>query len=50
MIECINTEVTLRGKFDDAQQEGPAQMAERWPARSTLAKGVQIFDSVSFET
>ncbi len=50
MIERIKTEVTLRGTFDDAQRTRLAQVAERCPVHKTLVKGVQIFDSVSFET
>ena len=49
MIERIETRVTLRGTFDDAQRARLAQVAERCPVHKTLANGVQIFDSVSFE-
>jgi uncharacterized membrane protein YphA (DoxX/SURF4 family) len=49
MIERIETRVTLRGTFDDAQRARLAQVAERCPVHKTLANGVQIFDSVPFE-
>ena len=49
MIERIKTKVTLKGSFDDAQEKRLAQVAERCPVHKTLVKGVQIFDSVSFE-
>ncbi len=49
MIERIKTKVTLKGTFDDAQRKRLAQVAERCPVHKTLSKGVQIFDSVSFE-
>lgn len=50
MIDRIKTEVTLRGAFTDAQRTRLAQVAERCPVHKTLVRGVQIFDSVSFET
>jgi len=49
MIDRIKTNVTLRGTFDDAQRTRLAQVAERCPVHKTLARGIQIFDSVSFE-
>ena len=49
MIDRIQTQVTLRGTFTDAQRTRLAQVAERCPVHKTLVKGIQIFDSVSFE-
>ncbi len=49
MIDRIKTEVTLRGTFTDAQRTRLAQVAERCPVHKTLVRGIQIFDSVSFE-
>ena len=49
LIDRIKTKVTLRGTFDDAQRTRLAQVAERCPVHKTLARGIQIFDSVSFE-
>jgi putative redox protein len=48
-IDRIQTQVTIRGAFDDAQRTRLAQVAERCPVHKTLANGVKIFDSVSFE-
>ncbi len=50
MLDRIRTEVTIFGSFDDAQRTRLAQVAERCPVHKTLARRVQIFDSVSFET
>jgi putative redox protein len=50
MIDRIRTEITIRGSFDEAQRTRLAQVAERCPVHKTLAKQVQIFDSVSFES
>jgi putative redox protein len=49
-IDRIQTQVTIRGVFNEAQRKRLAQVAERCPVHKTLAKGAQIFDSVSFET
>jgi putative redox protein len=49
MIERIKTDVTLHGTFDAAQRARLAQVAERCPVHKSLTKGLQIFDSVSFE-
>ncbi len=49
LIDRIKTKVTLRGTFDDAQRIRLAQVAERCPVHKTLVRGIQIFDSVSFE-
>ena len=48
-IDRIQSQVTIRGTFDDAQQARLAQVAERCPVHKTLANGVEIFDSVVFE-
>ena len=48
-IDRIQTQVTIRGSFNDAQRTRLAQVAERCPVHKTLAKGVEIFDSVTFE-
>ena len=49
MIERIRSEVTIHGSFDQAQRARLAQIVERCPVPKTLTRGVQIFDSVSFE-
>ncbi len=48
-IDRIQTNVTIQGDFDEAQRTRLAQVAERCPVHKTLAKGVQIFNAVSFE-
>lgn len=48
-IDRIQSQVTIRGDFDDAQRKRLAQVAERCPVHKTLANGVEIFDSVTFE-
>ncbi|MEE8523383.1 MAG: OsmC family protein [Thermoanaerobaculia bacterium] len=48
-IDRIRTRVTIRGAFDDAQRKRLAQVAARCPVHKTLANGVEIFDSVTFE-
>ena len=50
MIDRIKTKITLRGTFTDAQRTRLAQVAERCPVHKTLVRGIQIFDSVSFES
>ena len=47
-IERVQSQVTIRGTFDDAQRKRLAQVAERCPVHKTLANGVEIVDSVSF--
>ena len=49
MIDRIQTQVTILGDFDDAQRKRLHQVAGRCPVHKTLARGVKIFDSVSFE-
>ncbi|MGB3563800.1 MAG: hypothetical protein WBH85_13940 [Thermoanaerobaculia bacterium] len=48
-IDRIQTQVTIRGSFDDAQRTRLAQVVQRCPFHETLANNVEIFDSVSFE-
>lgn len=48
-IERIQTRAIIRGTFDEAQRTRLAQVVRRCPVHKTLANGVQIFDSVSFE-
>lgn len=50
LIDRIQSSVTLRGRFDDAQRKRLAQVAERCPVHKTLAKGVHIVDNVSFDS
>ena len=47
-IERIQSRVTIRGSFDDAQRKRLGQVAARCPVHKTLANGVHISDSVSF--
>ncbi len=49
LIERIRSQVTIHGDFDEAQRKRLAQIVERCPVHKTLTRGVQIFDSVSFE-
>ena len=48
-IERIQSEVKLRGSFDDAQRARLTQVAQRCPVHKTLANGVHIVDTVAFE-
>lgn len=48
-IDRIQTEVTIRGTFNDAQRTRLAQVSARCPVHKTLAKGIEIFDSVTFD-
>ena len=45
-IDRIQTDVTIRGTFTDAQRTRLAQVAERCPVHRTLANGVKIVDVV----
>ena len=47
-IDRIQSDVTIRGTFTDAQRTRLAQVAERCPVHKTLANGVQIADVVRF--
>ncbi len=48
-IERIQSYVTLRGTFDEAQRKRLTQVAGRCPVHKTLANGVHMVDSVAFE-
>ena len=48
-IERIQSQVTLRGSFDDAQKKRLTQVAGRCPVHKTLANGVHITDTVRFD-
>jgi putative redox protein len=48
-IERIRSHVTLRGEFDEPQRKRLTQVAARCPVHKTLANGVHMVDSVSFE-
>jgi putative redox protein len=50
MIDRIRSSVTIQGSFDAAQKKRLAQVAERCPVHRTLTKGMQIFDTVAFES
>ena len=47
-IDRIQSDVTIRGTFTDAQRTRLAQVAERCPVHKTLANGVNIADRVRF--
>lgn len=48
-VETIDSKVTIRGRFDASQRERLTQIAARCPVHKTLAQGMQIFDTVSFQ-
>lgn len=48
-IDRIETDVTIRGNFDDAQRARLTQVAKRCPVHKTLENGVHMVDSVAFE-
>ena len=48
-IDRIQSRVTIQGTFDDAQRNRLTQVAQRCPVHKTLAGGVHIVDSVTFE-
>ena len=48
-VERIRSQVVIRGSFDDSQRARLTQVAQRCPVHKTLANGVQILDSVTFE-
>lgn len=48
-IDRIQSQVTIRGSFDDAQRARLTQVAARCPVHKTLANGVHMVDSVTFE-
>ncbi len=47
-IERIQSDVTIRGQFDEAQRKRLAQVAQRCPVHKTLANGVHFEDRVAF--
>ena len=47
-IERIQSNVTIRGSFDDAQRTRLEQVAQRCPVHKTLVNGVHIVDTVAF--
>ncbi len=47
-IERIQSNVTIRGRFDAAQRNRLGQAAQRCPVHKTLTNGVEIMDSVQF--
>ena len=49
LIERVKSHVTVRGSFSAAQRQRLEQVAQRCPVHRTLAHGVQIFDTVSFD-
>jgi len=48
-IDRVRSKVTIRGDFDAAQQKRLSQVATRCPVHKTLANGMEIFDTISFE-
>jgi len=49
-IDRIQSHVTIHGSFDEAQKTRLTQVAERCPVHKTLANGVQMVDTVAFES
>lgn len=47
-IERIQSDITIRGAFDDAQRKRLTQVARRCPVHKTLANGVHFQDGVTF--
>lgn len=48
-IQMITSNVYIAGDFDDAQRKRLAQIVERCPVHKTLANGVRITDTTTFE-
>lgn len=48
LIDRIESHVTIRGDFDDAQRARLSQIVSRCPVHKTLEKGPVIADEVSF--
>lgn len=48
-IDRITSQVTIRGTFDEAQRARLEQVARRCPVHKTLANGVHMVDSVTFD-
>ena len=49
LIERIESRVVFHGTFDEPQKKRLAQVAQRCPVHKTLAQGVHIADTASFE-
>ncbi len=47
-IERIESAVTIRGDFDEAQRKRLTQIAKRCPVHKTLENGAHIVDSLNF--
>ena len=48
-IDRIQSHVTIRGSFDEPQRVRLTQVAQRCPVHKTLANGVHMVDTVTFE-
>lgn len=48
-LDRIQSRVTIRGSFDEAQRTRLTQVAQRCPVHKTLANGVHLVDAVTFE-
>ena len=49
-IDRVQSRVTIHGEFDDAQRKRLEQVTGRCPVHKTLTGGIQIFDSVVFQS
>ena len=49
-IDRVQTRVALHGVFSDAEKKRLEQVTSRCPVHKTLASGVQIVDSVTFQS
>lgn len=49
-IDRVQTRVALHGVFSDAEKKRLEQVASRCPVHKTLASGMQIVDSVTFQS
>ena len=47
-VDHIESHVTMRGDFDDAQRKRLTQVAQRCPVHKTLTNGVHMTDHVTF--
>ncbi len=48
-LDRIQSRVTFRGSFDEPQRARLTQVAQRCPVHKTLANGVHMVDTVTFE-
>ncbi len=48
-LDRIQSHVTIRGSFDEPQRARLTQVAQRCPVHKTLANGVHMVDTVTFE-